>query len=107
MRRLSGFEPGSEIPIRITGTGSGEKLVEELQRADELAEPTSHPSIVRLVAPVVPPDGLDDHLARLFDLAARRCDREAGAELLRVAALPAPVVASEPAPTDLAHSHGA
>ena len=106
MIRLSGFEPGTEIPIRITGTRPGEKLVEELQGPDEQAEPTSHPSIVRLVAPPVPADGLEHRLAPLFDLASRRCEREAGVELLRIAALPVPVTASEQAPTELAQSHG-
>jgi FlaA1/EpsC-like NDP-sugar epimerase len=51
MIRLSGLHPGTDIPIRITGTRAGEKLHEELHSPEEHLLTTRHPSIVRLVPP--------------------------------------------------------
>ena len=48
MVRLSGHQVGTEIPIRFTGMRPGEKLAEDLQNPEEQANPTRHPSIVRL-----------------------------------------------------------
>jgi FlaA1/EpsC-like NDP-sugar epimerase len=50
MIRLSGFQPGTDIPIRIIGTRPGERLHEELFDVEENLMTTSHPSILRLVA---------------------------------------------------------
>ena len=43
--RLSGFEPGAEIPIEITGTRPGEKKVEELSLPTENLDKTKHSKI--------------------------------------------------------------
>jgi FlaA1/EpsC-like NDP-sugar epimerase len=75
--RLSGKEPGKDIPIKFTGLRDGEKLYEELITAGEGVVETSHEKIMRLRA-----DGpwyghssreelvrwLDDHIDRLLEL---------------------------------------
>lgn len=43
--RLSGFEPGTGIPIRFTGIRPGEKLVEQLVGEEEGIVPTKHERI--------------------------------------------------------------
>jgi FlaA1/EpsC-like NDP-sugar epimerase len=50
MIRLSGFQPGTDIPIRIIGTRPGERLHEELFDVEEQLMTTAHHSILRLVA---------------------------------------------------------
>jgi FlaA1/EpsC-like NDP-sugar epimerase len=45
--RLSGFEVGTDIEIRFTGTRPGEKLYEELFFSATNACPTEHPKILR------------------------------------------------------------
>lgn len=61
--RLSGFEPGRDIPIKITGPRQGERLVEVLIGDDEHPSPTEHKRIVRIDPP--PRDVLG--LNRLLD----------------------------------------
>ena len=43
--RLSGLEPGDDIPIKITGARPGEKKVEELSLASENVDQTKHDKI--------------------------------------------------------------
>ena len=45
MIRLSGYEPGRDIKIEITGLRPGEKCFEELVQADEAIDTTSHEKI--------------------------------------------------------------
>lgn len=52
--RLSGFEPGIDIKINITGLRPGEKLYEELLLNKEVATQTSHKKIF-----VEPPENID------------------------------------------------
>ena len=53
MIRLSGKEPGSEIPIEIVGPAPGEKLHEVLVGEGEVVTPTRHPKIDRISRPPV------------------------------------------------------
>jgi FlaA1/EpsC-like NDP-sugar epimerase len=46
MIRLSGREPGTDVPIVFTGLRPGEKLHEELFHADEDLSPTSHDKLM-------------------------------------------------------------
>ncbi len=48
MIELSGYRPGVDIEIEITGLRPGEKLFEELRHTDETHEPTEHPRIFKL-----------------------------------------------------------
>jgi FlaA1/EpsC-like NDP-sugar epimerase len=84
MIRLSGRAVGTDIAIRIDGPRPGEKLVEELQAPEERAEPTAHPSILRLVPVPLPVDELDDGILTLSELAAGRCDDDAARVLFEL-----------------------
>ncbi len=48
MIELSGYRPGIDIEIKISGLRPGEKLFEELRLEDEIHERTEHPRIFRL-----------------------------------------------------------
>jgi FlaA1/EpsC-like NDP-sugar epimerase len=49
--RLSGFEPGSDIPIEFTGIRPGEKLAERLVAEGEGMAPTEHGRIFKVASP--------------------------------------------------------
>jgi FlaA1/EpsC-like NDP-sugar epimerase len=65
MIRLSGKEPGRDIPVEFIGARPGEKLHEELWSAGEQVEATSHPKILRCATRPVDAGWLDDELAEL------------------------------------------
>jgi len=48
MIELSGYKPGIDIEIKITGLRPGEKLYEELRHTSQTHEPTEHSRIFRL-----------------------------------------------------------
>ena len=54
MIELSGFVPGEDIKIEITGLRPGEKLFEELSHASENMAPTAHPKVMRFVTEPLP-----------------------------------------------------
>jgi FlaA1/EpsC-like NDP-sugar epimerase len=58
--RLSGLEPGKDIPILFTGVRPGEKLSEQLWEDETELKPTSHPDILRLIG--------DNHVVDSADL---------------------------------------
>jgi FlaA1/EpsC-like NDP-sugar epimerase len=72
MIRLSGYQVGVDIPIKITGRRPGEKLDEELCEPDEQVLSTSHPYINRLAPVPLPQEELSMRMARLQDAALRR-----------------------------------
>ena len=72
MIRLSGYQVGVDIPIKITGRRPGEKLDEELCEPDEQVLSTSHPYINRLAPVPVPKEELSMRMASLQDAALRR-----------------------------------
>jgi FlaA1/EpsC-like NDP-sugar epimerase len=72
MIRLSGYQVGVDIPIKITGRRPGEKLDEELCEPDEEVLSTSHPYINRLAPVPLPQEELSMKMARLQDAALRR-----------------------------------
>jgi FlaA1/EpsC-like NDP-sugar epimerase len=74
MIRLSGLEPGTDIPIRVIGARVGEKVHEDLHGADEQLMPTEHPSILRLHRPEMAAMGAR-LLAGLVELRAAAADR--------------------------------
>jgi FlaA1/EpsC-like NDP-sugar epimerase len=54
MVRLSGCEPGLDIPIEFTGIRPGEKLCEELAREGDIVDTLGHGRILRVQCPSMP-----------------------------------------------------
>ncbi len=69
MIELSGYRPGVDIEIKITGLRPGEKLFEELRHNDESHETTSHSRIFKLRNGQAP-KASDPWLAELRKVAA-------------------------------------
>jgi FlaA1/EpsC-like NDP-sugar epimerase len=69
--RLSGLEPGKDIPITFTGVRPGEKLSEQLWEDETDLRPTNHPDILRLVSEnhVLAPAALQRKVDELSNLA--------------------------------------
>jgi FlaA1/EpsC-like NDP-sugar epimerase len=88
MIRLSGKEPGTQIPIKVIGARRGEKLHEELVGEGELAEPSSHAKILRVTRQPVAADWLDAELSALEQLVAEGETLELVGALTRVVSLP-------------------
>jgi len=70
MITLSGFTPGEDIEIRVTGSRPGEKLFEEIGLDGEGMEKTRHPKIFIGRLNPHPAERLSDALVRLDELAA-------------------------------------
>lgn len=88
MVRLSGHQVGTEIPIRFSGRRPGEKLAEDLQNPEEQANPTRHPSIVRLTATRIGAEALDTGTRELEHLVAERLDEQAAQLMVTLATSP-------------------
>ena len=86
MIRLSGYRPGTDVEVRVTGTRPGEKLSEELHVAEEEEHPTAHPSVTRLTPVPVRQDVLTTHLDALVAAVCDRDDERARSVLMSLAA---------------------
>jgi FlaA1/EpsC-like NDP-sugar epimerase len=71
MIRLSGYNPGTDIDVQITGRRPGERLREETRAPTEELLPTVHPSIDRLLE-AEPGTSIELGLAALKDAVLRR-----------------------------------
>jgi len=105
MVRLSGHQVGTEIPIRFSGRRPGEKLAEDLQNPAEQANPTRHPSIVRLTPTRIDAEQLETTTRELEQLVGQRLDDQASQLMMALATSPARPV-QEPDVRDLAEVHG-
>jgi FlaA1/EpsC-like NDP-sugar epimerase len=68
--RLAGRDPDA-VPIEFIGLRPGEKLHEELFYSDESAQPTRHPKVLRVDAPVAGDGDVLDLLEALVAVGAR------------------------------------
>ncbi len=84
MIRLSGKEPGEQIPIEFIGPAPGEKLHEVLIGDGESVSPSLHPKIQRITRPPVDPAWLEEELATLERLVEDGDTLELVRELARV-----------------------
>lgn len=80
--RLSGLEPGRDIPIVFTGMRPGEKLSEQLWENETALHPTNHPDILRLKGENHILEG--DELRRRLDELAQLAERGEGRLLIKV-----------------------
>jgi len=69
MIRLSGYAPGTDIPIVISGARPGEKLVEQLTWTTERTCATSHDSIRRVASASVDAVEISEVVDKLVELA--------------------------------------
>jgi FlaA1/EpsC-like NDP-sugar epimerase len=93
--RSRGLRPGKDVQVVFTGLRPGERMTEELLSPDEGQRPTSHPSILKVVTPLVSkPDELAWTIERMLELIR---ERRSG-ELIRV--LRQAVEPKAPAPVD-------
>jgi len=68
MIRLSGKEPGREVPIEFVGARPGEKLHEELWSETETVTPSSHEAIMLVTRPPIDASWLEQELDALAEL---------------------------------------
>ena len=73
--KLSGFEPGKDIPIKITGLRPGEKLYEELVNTGEKTEKTPFKKINRVITDTISLDCLEDNLKEFRKLIDKGDDK--------------------------------
>ena len=93
MIRLSGKEPGTEIPIEVIGPAPSEKLHEVLIGDGEVVSPSLHPKIDRIARPPVEAAWLDEELSLLERLVGEGDAAELVSALARIVGEPRRVVA--------------
>jgi FlaA1/EpsC-like NDP-sugar epimerase len=65
MIRLSGKEPGRDVPVEFVGPRPGEKLHEELWSATETVSPSQHEAILLVTRPPIDQEWLEGELDEL------------------------------------------
>jgi FlaA1/EpsC-like NDP-sugar epimerase len=65
MIRLSGKEPGRDVPVEFVGPRPGEKLHEELWSATETVSPSAHEAILLVTRPPIDQEWLEGELDEL------------------------------------------
>jgi FlaA1/EpsC-like NDP-sugar epimerase len=83
--RLSGLEPGRDIPIQVVGLRPGERLSEALVQEQEELLPTAHDKVLMVQNHRFDPAGFRQDLERLRGLVAAR-DRDAAVGQLKAMA---------------------
>jgi FlaA1/EpsC-like NDP-sugar epimerase len=83
--RLSGLEPGQDIPIQVVGLRPGERLREALVQEQEELLPTAHDKVFMVQNHRFDAEGFRQDLERLRRLVAAR-DREGAVEQLKAIA---------------------
>jgi FlaA1/EpsC-like NDP-sugar epimerase len=67
--RLSGYQPGKDIPIEFTGLAAGDRVDASLTRDEESAEDTGRPGLAILIGPETPSaSDIAEWVGRLRDL---------------------------------------
>jgi FlaA1/EpsC-like NDP-sugar epimerase len=82
MALLSGYEPGKDIEISITGLRPGEKLVEELVGPDDNVSPTPFEKLSVLVPRAFDAEAVFENVTRLVHVAQQN-DKKQVYEALR------------------------
>ena len=80
---LSGFTPGSDVEIEITGLRPGEKLFEELQHEGEDIAPTQHPKIMRFLCESQNLENAEKMILSLVNVAKNESNERIKLELKR------------------------
>ncbi|MCX7750017.1 MAG: polysaccharide biosynthesis protein [Candidatus Bipolaricaulota bacterium] len=93
--RLSGLEPGVDVPIVFTGLRPGEKLFEELLTAEEGTVASRHDKILVARTSIPPEEELQEKLRRLLGAAAAGDDGAVRAALQALVPTYRPWVSSE------------
>jgi FlaA1/EpsC-like NDP-sugar epimerase len=88
MIRLSGKEPGVDVPIEFIGPAPGEKLHEELVGEGETVSPSPHAAIMRLSRPPVDARWLEAELVELERLVESGVAADVVAALDRIVGRP-------------------
>jgi FlaA1/EpsC-like NDP-sugar epimerase len=100
MIRLSGKEPGTDVPVEFVGARPGEKLHEELVGEDEVVSPSSHPAIMLVTRSASDASWLDAELTELERLVEAGDTLEAVGALSRIVRQPRTAPVADPSASE-------
>jgi FlaA1/EpsC-like NDP-sugar epimerase len=106
MIRLSGKEPGVDVPIEFVGARPGEKLHEELWSVSETVTPSAHEAILLVTRPPIDRQWLEEELDELARLVEAGETLEVIGRLSGVVATPKREGLSLPSPLEEAPTAG-